>query len=42
MNDILTQYEYHNYNNFIIFFVNYFYRDDFIFTLNSLVKYYIH
>ena len=38
MNDILTQYEYHNYNNFIIFFVNYFFPMNFIFILNLLIK----
>jgi hypothetical protein len=32
------QKESHNYNNFIIFFAKYFYPNDFIFTLDSLIK----
>jgi len=33
------QYESYNYNNFIIFYTKHFYSTDFIFTLNSLIKY---
>ena len=38
-NDTLIQYESYNYNNFIILFAKKFCRKDFIFTLNSLLKY---
>jgi len=34
-NNALMQYESHNDNNFIILFAKYFYRMDFIFTLDS-------
>ena len=33
------QYKSHNYNNFIISLTKYFYLKDFIFTLDSLIKY---
>ena len=33
------QYEYYNYNNFIILFAKYFCHKNFIFTLDSLIKY---
>jgi hypothetical protein len=31
--------EFYNYNNFIIFFAKHFYLNDFVFTLDSLIKY---
>ena len=33
------QYESHNYNDFIIFFATHFFPKDFIYTLDSLIKY---
>jgi hypothetical protein len=33
------QYESYNYNNFIFFFAKNFYPNNFIFTLDSLIKY---
>jgi hypothetical protein len=39
MNNTLMQYESHYYISFIIFFTKHFCSKDFIFTLNSLIKY---
>ena len=39
MNNVLMQNESRSYNNFIIFFVGYFYFMDLIFILDSLIKY---
>jgi hypothetical protein len=39
MNNILIEYEYHNYNNFIILFAKHFYLNNFIFPLYILIKY---
>jgi len=36
MNNILIEYEYHNYNNFIILFAKHFYLNNFIFPLYTL------
>jgi len=38
-NNALMQYEFYNYNNFIIFLAQHFCPKKFIFTLDSLIKY---